>query len=509
MHPNLPRVLLFASLVFSIIFFLIFRERYLAGHDPANFVLSLLYGYDLNSMRPHAPGYPGFYVLWSGIRAISGLSPHGTILITNLCFTLIAITFGFVTAKKIFDEKTALLAALLIATNPLTIYYSSVSEIYAYDAAFSGFVVYLLLASPKRWEFILYFFYGLLGAFRLSSFILTAPVVILFLVFRGRHSKEWRRYSSLAAMTVFGTAAWLVPFIMAIGGLETFRILMRDAGAFSGSLAQNLGIFIPYMVWMVNISIIFILLESKRAIRSLRVERNAILAMLIAVPMFFFAFFCYSKGYALLYIVPLAMIIARIVARRRNTAPLASALIVANLLIVFAVPFITPRVESALNHAHRSSSERWQSAANRGTSFFSPTLAHIQSSDRAMQSALDLLSKVPSHSTVIIDNAASQYAYPRSLQAFFPDLTFVMPRLTDTTSLTYYHRDQIGEIAYTQLSSDSVFYLTLSALSSVIGAPYGTLMESSNSLELYKIPSEERGALMLRLQTFFARETGQ
>ncbi|HEY3876010.1 MAG TPA: hypothetical protein VGM92_11070, partial [Candidatus Kapabacteria bacterium] len=55
----------------SAVFFLIFHERYLSGADPANFALAIKFGYSVVQDRPHAPGYPGFYLIWKGIALLT------------------------------------------------------------------------------------------------------------------------------------------------------------------------------------------------------------------------------------------------------------------------------------------------------------------------------------------------------------------------------------------------------------------------------------------------------
>lgn len=507
------RLTLPAILLIPFLFFLFFHEQLLSGHDSANFVLMLRYGFDVAASRPHAPGYPGFYVLWYAMRAMTGLSEHSVILAGNLVFTVISIWLGYWATLRMFDTRTAILTALLIATNPLTLYYSSVSEVYAYDAAFSAFVVVLLLAPPRRYEIVLYFIYGLLGGFRLSSVMLTVPVVGLVLLFRALREHAWKPFGLKMGMITLGTLCWLVPFAMQLGGFNQWLVVLRGAGAFAGSFAQNIGIFLPSAVWMLNVCSILIIVHWRQIWHVLRDNRPhyRILAWLTIVPLLFFVFFCYSKGYALLYVVPLMMLLARLILRSKNSTVITCCAVAANLAIVFAVPFIPPSIRSALNHEHRTSTERWESAALRGTSFFAPTLAHLRASDENMHAALDLLRALPDQAFVAVDNAAALYAYPRALQAVYPHLQFIMPRLDDTAHVLYYNADSMRyDYHYSDISLQApLYYLTTADLMNEIGAPSGVLLYSEDELLLYRINSGDRSQLFQRLQIYFARTAGK
>src|SRR5581483_3565049 len=273
----------------------------------------------------------------------------------------------------------------------------------------------------------LFFFYGLFGAFRLSSVILTFPVVAGVLLILALREKTWKPLIVQTGMIALGTLVWLVPCAYAVGGLGAWFHVLRDATSFAGSFTQNLAIFVPYSIWMANVLLILALVHSRTMWRRLRQkdETIVILSLLIVVPALFFALFCYSKGYALLYIAPFALLSASLLRTTAWSKPWIAAALAANLLVVFAVPFVPPSDRSALSHAERSPMERLQDAAYRGLSFFSPTLAFLEQSDNAMAAVDSLLYSVPTGSVVLIDHAASVLAYPRALQAHFPALAFL------------------------------------------------------------------------------------
>ena len=314
-------------------------------------------------------------------------------------------------------------------------------------------------------------------------------------------------------MITLGTLCWLVPFAIQLGGFDRWLIVLHDAGAFAGSFTQNIGIFLPYAVWMLNISAMLIIVNWKRIWRVLREDNSQyrILAFLIIVPLLFFVFFCYSKGYALLYVVPLMMLLARLFLCSKHSSVITFCAVATNLLIVLAVPFTPPSIRSALNHEHRTSTERWESAALRGTSFFAPTLAHLCTSDEKMEAAIDLLRSLPDRAFVTVDNSAALYAYPRSLQAAYPRLQFIMPRLDDTAHVLYYNADSMRyDYQYSNIPTQApLYYLTTSDLIHEIGAPSGLLLGSEDQLLLYRITPEGCTPLFQRLQTFFARTAGK
>jgi hypothetical protein len=509
MKRSWSRLKLPAILLVAILFFLLFHEWQLSGYDPANFVLAIKYGYSVAARRPHAPGYPGFYLLWKGIEQITHLGPYEVILATNLIFFLIAVSLTYLVSRKLFDERIAVFATVLAVSNPLLLYFACTAELYVYDAAFSAFLVLLLLVPPRKFETALYFLYGLLGAFRLSSVILTFPVVFIALYMRYRREKTLQPLAMDVCAVMLGTLAWLLPFVYCIGGWRNYFSIARGVTLLpTTTVVQNLSAVLPVHLWMMNILLIVIAANIKKIWSRIRLFDNVciVLILLILIPGLFFALKFYTKGYALLYLTPIAMIGTRAIVQSSRRVFWAISAIGINLLIFFAVPFKGPSVRSDLSHANRTMSERWSSELWRCTSFFAPTLEHLRMNDRMMAASRSLLDSVaPESSYIIVDASAAVWAFPRSLQALYPQTVFLLPHSEDSIYFQYYSKDSINEtFELPPLSRPiNLYYLSTAALRNEMGKPPGSLLRQNGTFMLYAEPTSSRDSLRHYLKLLF------
>ncbi len=493
-------------------FLLLCHQRHVSGLDPADFVLMLKYGYSVWADRPHPPGYPGFYLLWTAIGNVTGWSPLKTIQLTNIGFSLLALALVYWVGKKVFGEGTARRAMLLVATNPLFLFYGCTSEVYAYDTAFSAFVVMLLLAAPsahagRRVEIFLFFLYGLLGAFRLSSVVLTMPVVLGFLLFRYVKSREKRYLMNILAV-IMGTLCWFIPFTIYAGGLYRIWVLAQVLSHNTETLGQNLFAFASFHFWTMNIVLVLVAVSAAAIWRKLRTgeERYVILVALIAVPAAYFAAKYYAKGYVLVYLVPFSLLTSVLIGSLRQHRVITGLAIAANLLIFFALPFSAPSARSMLNYAHRTTSEREHTALDRATSYFAPTFSRLRAGEREWQKVESLLDALPDSSFIIVETPLISPP-ARALQFEYPSKTFLQPvRANSDRFLWYRGAESGGDFNIERLPSGArLFYLTISDLTKEIGAPPGALFASREGYEIYSIPFEKRDSVAHWLDLYFVQ----
>lgn len=492
----------------AICFFAVFHERALSGFDPGSFALAIKYGYSIDALRPHSPGYPGFYLLWTAIEYVTRFSPHAILLLTNTLFAIIALCLTYSAAKRLFDERTATMASLLVLTNSLFLYYGSVGEMYDYDAAFSAFLVILLLVPSKRFEPFLYLIYGILGSFRLSSIILTLPIVSIVLGIRLYRTKKILPVLRDFLAVVCGTLLWLIPFVFYLGGWMQFVRIVQDASYLPSTLSENLASFAGTTLWLLGVPGIVAFLKVRHIRFRWQEERYAVLLLLILIPGTFFALKYMAKGYELLFLAPLCILIARAFAGVSSVTIRYA--IVANLLFFFLVPYLPPSMRSVLNHRSRNASERLESALMRHLSIFAPTRAHITASDDAMERAEHILAGLPPDATVFVDNAAAFWSFPRSLQFDFPKMRFLMPLLLDSTKLTCFCGANLDDnVSWASLANyPLIFYLTDSGLATELGNPPGRRMVNAGRLLLYSIPRDSFLEAHSYVNRYFVREGG-
>ena len=185
---------------------------YFEDMDSLRFATALKYGYDINQMQPHFPGYPVFHFIASLIYYLTNnigitFSIVGSISMFFLIFSIINI----IKNKSVFNN---VLISLLILFNPL---FSLMSSRYMPDLlglATCSMIFYLLIYSKnKKHNLLGNFLCGILIGIRLSYF----PLIIIPMIYSLIYHKNFMR---LISIFILGIIVWMVPLI-AHQGLES------------------------------------------------------------------------------------------------------------------------------------------------------------------------------------------------------------------------------------------------------------------------------------------------
>ncbi|HET6400766.1 MAG TPA: hypothetical protein VFH95_05130 [Candidatus Kapabacteria bacterium] len=485
--------------------FLLFHERHISSFDPANFVLMLRHGYSVFDDRPQTPGYPGFYILWKCIMWLTGLPPLTVLLCSTVGFGMLGIILTFVAGKQLFGERIAWLATILVITNPLFLFYTRTYEIYAYDTAFSAFLIILLLGRVGKFETPLYFLYGLLGAFRLSSVVLTLPIVLTVLVVRYFRHNDKRSLANMLAI-ILASLCWAIPYFLFIGGLSETVDLIRELARKTETFVENLATFLPFTLWTAGVLFLILALQWRAlwALVRKHEERIFVLIGLFVAPAAFFCFKHYTKGYGLIYIVPLVLLAARAMTASAKWRSLFASAVAVNLLIFFALPCIPPSARSLLGKAHRTKSERLQTALLRSVSFFAPALSSSRDMDRAVDTEDTMLSTLPVSSSVIVETSGIS-PEARVLQVEFPSDFFLSTHGGNVRLLRWFHGASDGDDfnLLARPKDEALYYLTTVELCRETGPPPACLIESRGNFELYAVYSSERDEMLRFLMAYF------
>jgi hypothetical protein len=496
---------LFAIVLAGAALFLLFHERHIPSFDPANFVLMLRHGYSVFDDRPQTPGYPGFYILWKGIMWVTGLSPLTVLLCSSVGFGMLGVILTFVAGKQLFGEHTAWLATILVLTNPLFLFYTRTYEMYAYDTAFSAFLIILLLGRVGRFEMPLYFLYGLLGAFRLSSVALTLPIVLTVLAVRYFLHKD-KRYLVNMLVIILASLCWAIPYVLFIGGLSKSEDLIRELSRKTETLVENLATFIPFTFWTAGVLFLILALQWRALWVLIRKhdERIFVLIGLFVAPAGYFCLKHYTKGYGLIYIVPLALLTARAITASAKWRPMFSSVVVVNLLIFFTLPCIPPSARSLLGKAHRTGSERLQTALLRSVSILAPALSRSRDMDRAGDMEDAILSTLPDSSSVIVETSGISLP-ARALQVEFPSYFFLSPQGSSIGLLKWFHGASDGDDfnLLARPKDEALYYLSTVELCRETGPPPATLVEKRGNFELYAVCFLNRAEMLHFLTACF------
>ncbi|MDP4219446.1 MAG: glycosyltransferase family 39 protein [Bacteroidota bacterium] len=490
--PLQKLIWVFAAL-FAITVYLLLHERTLNAHDPANYYLAIKYGFSVAAERPHAPGYPLFVLVWSWLVAAFNCDPHAAILILNGIFLFLSIGLCYNFVRRFWGSGTAIVATLLVACNPVVLYYSSVAEIYIYDLFFSLGAMYLFMSCRRKLLPLAFVLLGVAMGFRFSSVILLAPVLAVVLWSRvdKREILSLRSIGLSILGLLLGIAVWIFPFYIRTGGIESVQQALRSAANLDSTVYQNAAVYLSYLLWSVNIGVVIFLLRRKPIAA---IKQKWLLVSWFVIPTMFFIFQHYAKGYILLIlpsmIIPMAYTIDAV--KRKSLKRAMTAIVLgADLSLFFFMPFVVPPVESNLPKAQRSSLERVETAFLRSLSFFAPSYSHIRVADAAITEAnVAITTYCAPQSIIIVDNSAGAWAFPRSLQASHPSLAFVQGNPNDTTIVSLFSGSEVDRRYSTAkvLSADTLYYLIDPRYAAEFGTPpEAALLVSGSRISLYRI----------------------
>src|SRR3989344_9235935 len=100
---------------------------------------SLIFEYSIGDFHP-----PLYHILLRGWVLLFGTSEIA-VRLPSVFLGLATVYVVYLVAKKMFDNKTALVSATLIATSPLHVYYSQEARMYMLAAFFASLSVYFFV----------------------------------------------------------------------------------------------------------------------------------------------------------------------------------------------------------------------------------------------------------------------------------------------------------------------------------------------------------------------------
>lgn len=203
------------------------RARTLLSWDGVTFALATE-RYDMNALRPHAPGYPLFVMLAKLAKPLVGGDANDALILLAMGGTALAIAGVYWAGRTLLHRAAGLAAATLLAASPVVYVHSVTANVYTADMACSVVVAALAWRAhhaPTR-RHVLHLAVGLavsLGIRPSQAFFL-APVASW-----GALRPPWawqeqvRRLALPALAGVAVCLAWFVPMVRLSGGLSAWR----------------------------------------------------------------------------------------------------------------------------------------------------------------------------------------------------------------------------------------------------------------------------------------------
>ncbi len=150
----------------------------------------------------HPPLYYLVIKYWTILFGNSEIS----LRIPSILFGLGTIYFTYIIGKKIFDKKTGLLGAMLLATSGLSIYYSQEARMYGLVALLVSAAIYFLL--EKKWIFLSI----VLVLIGMTDYVALFIIPVLFVA----GLKSWKKMTFSLIPLAAGFALWSPIFIKQI-----------------------------------------------------------------------------------------------------------------------------------------------------------------------------------------------------------------------------------------------------------------------------------------------------
>jgi hypothetical protein len=349
------------------------QAQYLYSWDSISFALSIE-NYNMRLHQPHPPGY----ILYSyTIRVLNSLigDPNRTMIYMNIAATLGACYF---LARLVLtlggNTLLAAGASALYAVNPVAAFYGSVAEIYAIEGFWVVLIAYLLLASRKQPNRMVWASVAMAaaGGFRPTTEVFLLPLFVACCFAR----KKQILITALVAL-VIGNLLWFAPLVVKSGGLNNYLDAVRgqsERAVESGSEAGEQVTWAKLLLRVIQAVTIPVLIALFVRIHHIRFTTNGWLLLLAVLPpLLLFSFFHFPKDGYLLVFIPLLIAIS--VTLLNGLYPVRIQVAILSLACVLSwLSFVMP-IENhpMLAEFTRPNHEILQSKMNRLTQFFQIT----------------------------------------------------------------------------------------------------------------------------------------
>jgi 4-amino-4-deoxy-L-arabinose transferase-like glycosyltransferase len=286
----------------------------LAHWDAVNYALGL-HAFDVAAHQPHPPGSPYFILLGRAALAILG-DDNAALRLISVLASLAAVAAEYALARVLFGKQAAVLAALLLLTQPVFWGYGTTASAWTLLALLSiciALVAALLARGDRRFVYPSALLVGIASGFRADAAVFLAPLWLWSL----SRARPGRIAAPLAVALAAGCAlAWLVPVSASAGGAVAWseRLLALlpatdgTSAAEARQLAANSAIAFGTLAFSFGPALVLSLLVDRRRaaswLRSTFRSSTGVFLALWIVPAFTFLWLVDSTepGHDLIYV---------------------------------------------------------------------------------------------------------------------------------------------------------------------------------------------------------------
>lgn len=229
-RPGRGDAVVLATLAIAVFTRWVDRSLTIQSWDGATFALATE-RYDMNALRPHAPGYPLFVLAAKGMRLLVP-EANAAFVLLSLVFTALALGLAYGLGTAVLNRLGGLALASLLLVDPVVYAHSVTANVYTADLACSVAVAWAAWRcreqTTRRRLLVLASAFALAVGIRPSQGLFLAPVVAW-----GALRPPWnlavqvRRLAPPVALGAGLGLAWFLPMAHVSGGLSTWRTANR------------------------------------------------------------------------------------------------------------------------------------------------------------------------------------------------------------------------------------------------------------------------------------------
>lgn len=202
------------------------RARYALTWDAHMFMLALE-RYDVNALRPHAPGYPA-YVALGHVANLFLADPNEAFIAVSILGTAAGAVLTYEIGRRLFGRGVAVAATAILLSAPLVHIHAMTTNSYAPELGLATLVALLALRCradprPRSVAVLAAAFAVAVGLRQSLAFFLTPLVAWAALRPPWTVGVQARRLLPAAGLGLAVGAAWFVPMAIASGGVATWR----------------------------------------------------------------------------------------------------------------------------------------------------------------------------------------------------------------------------------------------------------------------------------------------
>lgn len=292
--------------------------------DSVQFALALD-KFDVSVHQPHPPGYFFYVMLGRLVHSFIGDANTAFVAI-SIFFSGLAVVAVYFLGKRLFDTKTALVAAVLLVTAPTFWFHGEVALTYAVEAFFScvtGILCWRILNGEENLIYVSVAVLAVAGGIRQNTPLFLFPLW-LFSV----RNLRFTRILCAAFLFVLFSLCWFVPMTYMTGGpaeyFSSLAQLWSITGAPSSVFANGWDAFreysdiiFSYVAYCIGGGIVILVFGLYYMIRNRKVRilasDQAVFLMIWIVPILMFHILVTPgmPGHMLIIVPPLVIVVGR------------------------------------------------------------------------------------------------------------------------------------------------------------------------------------------------------